>query len=131
MLGRDTSRVTTPPDDQGEDVAALIQRRLSELGMTQRRLATVTGIPYSTVNAWATRRRGMGGGIPPDHLRTLAKHLKVKVAEAFEANGRRVPGELNVERETKLLAIYRNLSTDGQRALLQAAEALSRGMRAS
>jgi transcriptional regulator with XRE-family HTH domain len=131
MLARDTLSVTTPPDDQAEDVAALMKRRLSDLDMTQRRLADVTGIPYSTLNAWATRRRGSGGGIPPEHLRMLARHLKVTVAEMFAANGRRVPGELSAEREARLLTLYRGLSTDGQRALIQTAETLNRGMRAS
>ncbi|WP_331623623.1 helix-turn-helix transcriptional regulator [Streptomyces sp.] len=99
--------------------------------MTQRDLAKVTGIPYSTLNAWLTRRRGTGGGISPDHLRALAKGVRLTVREMFEANGRQVPGDLDAEREAKLLRIYRNLPVEGQRALIQTAEALGRSMRAS
>lgn len=133
MECRDSAPVTKPPavPEGGEDLAALLLRRLAELGRTQRELATATGIPYSTLNAWATRRRGTGGGIDPDDLRKLAKALRLKVAEVFEANGRRVPGELNAEREAKLLRLYRNLSTEAQRALIQTAEVMSRSMRAS
>jgi transcriptional regulator with XRE-family HTH domain len=118
--------------DEGEaDVAELIRRGLARKGMTQRQLATETDIPYSTLNAWATRRRGTGGNIDPDQLRTLAKALGYTARTMFEANGRQPPAELDQEREAKLLRLYRNLSTDGQRALIATAETLSRGMRAS
>lgn len=114
-----------------DDVAALIARGLTRKGMTQKELATVTGIPYSTLNAWATRRRGRGGGIKPEHLRKLAEHLDFTAKEMFEANGRQVPGDLNEEREAEMLRAYRNLSTEGQRALIQTAKVLGRSMRAS
>lgn len=127
----DSAPVTTPQPDQQEDVAALVLRRLGELRMSQRELATTTGIPYSTLNAWVTRRRGGGGGIDPDHLRALAKALKITAAEMFAANGRQTPGDLDEVREAKLLRLYRNLSVSGQRALIQTAETLSKGMRAS
>lgn len=122
---------SSPPAGQGEDVAALVLRRLAEMKMTQRELATNAGIPYSTLNAWLTRRRGTGGGISPDHLRALAKELRVTAREMFEANGRAVPGDLDAAREAKLLKIYRNLPVESQRALIQTAEALDRGSRAS
>jgi len=125
--------VTKPADEpqESEDLAGLIARRLVELGMSQRRLSDDTGIPYSTLNAWVTRRRGTGGGIDPDLLRTLARHLAVTPAEMFAAAGRRVPGDRSAEREAKLLRIYRNLSDEGQRALIATAETLDRGMRIS
>lgn len=112
-------------------MAALIERGLARRGITQRKLATETGIAYSTLNAWATRRRGTGGRIDPEHLRILAKALGYTARQMFEANGRAVPGDLDAARETKLLRIYRDLPAEGQRALLQTAEALQRGTRAS
>lgn len=128
----DSERVTDPVDaSPGEDVAALIARRLAQTGMSQRELSDRTGIPYSTLNAWITRRRGGGGGINPDHLRKLAEVLDVTVREMFAANGRQVPGDLDREREAKLLRIFRNLTTEGQRALIQMAEALDQTTRAS
>jgi transcriptional regulator with XRE-family HTH domain len=133
MRGVDSGPVTKPSDAarEREDVAALVKRRLKAKGMTQRDLADETGIPYSTLNAWITRRRGGGGGINPDQLRLLAEHLDVTAKAMFEANGRQVPGELSQEREAKLLRLFRNLTTEGQRALIQTAEALTRGTRAS
>lgn len=99
--------------------------------MSQRDLANRTGIAYSTLNAWVRRARGQGGGIDPDQLRALARGLGVTVAEVFAANGRRAPGDLDQEREAKLLRLYRNLAVDAQRALIQMAETLSRNTRAS
>jgi transcriptional regulator with XRE-family HTH domain len=115
----------------GEDVAALVARRLAETGMSQRTLSDRTEIPYSTLNAWITRRRGGGGGIKPEHLRKLAEVLDVTVKAMFEANGRQVPGDLDREREAKLLRIFRTLTVDGQRALIGMAEALDKSSRAS
>jgi transcriptional regulator with XRE-family HTH domain len=132
MRGVDSGPVTKPSSaPKDEDVAALIARRLAQTGMSQRTLADKTGIAYSTLNAWITRRRGGGGGINPDHLRKLAEVLDVTVREMFAANGRQVPGDLDREREAKLLRLYRNLPTEGQRALIGMAEALDSSTRAS
>jgi transcriptional regulator with XRE-family HTH domain len=132
MRGVDSGPVTKPSGaPEGEDVAALIARRLAETGMSQRTLSDKSEIPYSTLNAWITRRRGGGGGIDPGHLRKLAEILDVTVREMFAANGRQVPGDLDREREAKLLRIFRNLTTEGQRALIGMAEALDKSSRAS
>lgn len=117
-------------ESAGEDLPSLILRVLDERGMTQKQLSEESGIPMSTLNAWTTRRRGTKG-VNPDKLRALAKALGVPVRIVFEAAGRKVPGRLDEEREAKLLRLYRNLPVDGQRALVQTAEALNRAARAS
>lgn len=120
-----------PEQVEGEDLAALILRILAERGgLTQKWLAEESGIPYSTLNAWCTRRRGTTG-VDPDVLRVLGKALGVPARVVFEAAGRRVPGPSSEEREVKLLRLYRNLSVEGQRALIQMAEAMDRESRAS
>lgn len=132
MLPVDSGLVTESRQaPEGEDVAALIRRRLAEMGRSQRWLSDETGIAYSTLNHWVTRRRGTGGNIDSDDLRALAKGLQVAVAEVFTASGRRVPADLDQEREKKLLRLYRSLSTEGQRALISTAEVLGRSMKAS
>jgi transcriptional regulator with XRE-family HTH domain len=125
--------VDTDQAPGGEDLAALIQRVISDNpGLTQKAIAEASGIPHATINAWITRRRGQGGRIDPDVLRALAAALPgVTVAEVFESSGRRVPADLNVEREQRLVKLFRNLSPEGQRAVIQTAEALSRAPRAS
>lgn len=112
--------------EQGEDLAALLQRVLDRTGMTQRAYAEAIGIPYQTLNAWITRRRGQAGGISSDVLRSVADASRgtVTVAEVHEAAGRVVPAELDKAREERLLKFYRGLDPRGQRALIEHAEML-------
>jgi hypothetical protein len=121
----------THSQQDAPDLAALLRRILEEYPEeTQKRWSDESGIPRATINAWATRRRGTGGRIDPEHLRALHKVLpkgSTTLKELFEASGRRAPGPVDEEREKTLLSIYRNLPPAGQRALLQMAEALRSG----
>lgn len=118
------------PKEAGEDLVELIFRILGERGMSQKQLAEASGIPLSTINAWLTRRRGTKG-VDPDKLRALAAALGVPVRIVFAGAGRQTPAPLDEEREAKLLRLYRNLTVQGQRALVQTAEALNQTSRAS
>lgn len=110
----------------GEDLAALLKRLLAEKEKSQAWLAAETGIPLATINAWIVGRRAPKGAAGTESLRKLAAALGSTPREMFEATGRRAPGPLSQEREEKLLRIYRGLSMEAQRALIQTAEALAR-----
>lgn len=117
-----------------EDLAALLQRVLSDTGMTQKELAAKAGVPYTTLNGWVRRTRGTGGGVSTDYLRAVVAALPAgitTVKEVFEAAGRSVPGNLDTERRAKLLRIYDDLPTESQRALVDMAVALGRTQRAA
>ncbi|MBP2583346.1 transcriptional regulator with XRE-family HTH domain [Streptomyces sp. PvR006] len=128
----------TPAEDpapEGEDLAALLLRLLGETRRTQKELATATGIAYPTLNAWARRTRGTSQ-ISPDDLRAITNVVRswggdVSVRQVFEAAGRPIPGPTDQEREARLLAIYRALPVDSQRALIQTAEAMRKASRAA
>lgn len=116
------------PAPKGEDLAALLARLLEETGKTQKDLAAAAKISYPTLNAWVNRTRGTSR-IDPATLRAMAEALRsfganVTPREVFESVGRQVPGRADEEREKRLLKIYRGLSAESQRALIQAAEAM-------
>lgn len=120
---------------RSEDLAALLTRLLEEVERDQKELADEAGIPYPTLNAWVSRTRGTSR-IPPDRLRDITNALRRLGADVtprlvFEAAGRRIPGPTDKEREEKLLRIFRRMTREGQRALIQTAEAMERGSRAS
>ncbi|MFC7869689.1 transcriptional regulator [[Kitasatospora] papulosa] len=129
-------RAAEDPAPTGEDLAALLARLLEETGdRTQKDLAEAAGIKYPTLNAWMNRTRGTSR-INPDDLRALGNVMRgwgveVTPRALFEAAGRPVPGPTDEEREQRLLDIYRQLPTKGQRALIQSAEAMLAGARAS
>lgn len=117
------------PARQGEDLAALLQRLLDQVeGKSQKDLAQAAGIPYPTVNAWMNRTRGTSR-VDPEKLRSMREvfrgwGVKTDVREFFVAAGRPVPGPSSVEREARLLKLYRQLPEDKQRALVKDAEAM-------
>ena len=118
-----------PAGRAGEDLGALLRHVLAENpGLTQKRIAEAAGIPYATLNAWVTGRRGAGGRIATEDLRALADALPgaYPAARVFAAAGRRTPADLDAEREARLLEIYRDLDADQQRALVEMARALAR-----
>jgi transcriptional regulator with XRE-family HTH domain len=113
----------------GEDLAALLRSVLAENpGLTQKQIAEASGIPYATLNAWVTGRRGAGGRIAADDLRSLADALPADypVARVFAAAGRRTPANLDAEREARLLELFHELDADQQRALIDMARALAK-----
>jgi transcriptional regulator with XRE-family HTH domain len=125
--------IETPVGQAGEDLGALLRCVLAENpGLTQKRIAEQAGIPYATLNAWVTGRRGAGGRIASDDLRALAEALPqdYPASRVFAAAGRRTPADLDAEREARLLEIYRDLDCDQQRALVEMARALAKLPRA-
>ncbi|NEC72937.1 helix-turn-helix transcriptional regulator [Streptomyces rochei] len=117
------------PAPRGEDLAALLDRLLSEVpGKTQKDLATEAGISYPTLNAWMNRTRGTSR-IDPDRLRDLVAAFRkwgvhVTPREIFTAAGRPVPGRTDAQREERLLRLYRQLPEDKQRDVIKYADAL-------
>ncbi|MFG2144105.1 helix-turn-helix domain-containing protein [Streptomyces sp. NPDC048696] len=116
----------------GEDLAALLERALADVGRNQKELAEEAGIKYPTLNAWMNRTRGWGR-VDPEVWRSVAAALKkwgsnVTTADVFRAAGRAVPGPAEGERETRLLELYRRLPVTSQRALIACAEAMVRGV---
>lgn len=94
-----------------EDIATLLKRVMSEHRLSQKDIADRSGIPFQTISAWVSRKRKPS--LSPrgkDQLRALAGALPgVSVADAFEAAGATVPGELDAAAEERVLRIYRNL----------------------
>lgn len=115
----------------GEDLAALLERLLAEApDKTQKDLAAEAGISYQTLNAWMNRTRGTSR-IDPDRLRALAGTFRkwgvqTTPRQFFAAVGRPAPGPTSVERERRLLEIYRQLPEKKQRLLVEDAEIMNR-----
>lgn len=116
------------PDD-AETLSSMLSRAFAEHPeLTQKSVAERAGIPIQTLNAWTLGTRGTGGRINSDVLRALANALpsEYTVARVHKAAGRRVPADLNQERELKLLGVYRELTEKQQRALVDIADVLRR-----
>ena len=112
-----------------ETLSSMLTRAFAEHPeLTQKRVAEQAGIPIQTLNAWVLGTRGTGGRIKSETLRALANALprEYTVARVHAAAGRRVPGELNAEREGQLLSTFRELTEKQQRALVDIADVLRR-----
>ncbi|MFD8970490.1 helix-turn-helix domain-containing protein [Streptomyces sp. NPDC059568] len=119
-----------PAADQSEELGALLTRALAQADKTQKDLAVAANVPYTTLNHWVAGRRGTSR-VDPDVFRGMAEVLRrwgadITVRQIFAAAGRAVPGPSDQEREARLLKIYRALSTDRQRDLIQIAESMGR-----
>jgi transcriptional regulator with XRE-family HTH domain len=115
--------------DDAESLSSLLTRAFNEYpDLTQKQVAEAAGIPLQTLNSWVLGTRGTGGRIKSETLRALAAALprEYTVARLHAASGRRIPGELNEEREGKLLTTFRELTEKQQRALVDIADVLRR-----
>ncbi|MEV0090383.1 helix-turn-helix domain-containing protein [Streptomyces sp. NPDC050738] len=121
------------PAREGEDLAALLTRLLEEAGRTQKDLALASGIKYQTLNSWLKRTRGTSR-VDPEDLRKITAALRswnvtITPKRIFEAAGRAVPGPTDSESERRLVEIYRQLPTRGQKALIQVASTLDEAIK--
>ncbi|MFJ1581605.1 transcriptional regulator [Streptomyces sp. NPDC088182] len=118
------------PEGDGDDLGLVLARALADVGKNQKELAAAVEMSHTTLNHWMTGKRGTSRA-DPEIFRRMAVVLHdwgsdVTVRQIFRAVGRRAPGPSDEERERRLLAIYRSLPVESQRALLQTAEAMTK-----
>ncbi|MFI5809299.1 XRE family transcriptional regulator [Streptomyces sp. NPDC051561] len=98
-----------------EDLAQLIARLKSEYDVNDSEIARRIGVSASAISTWVNRKRGTGRGPKPDSLRAMAREFpKFTETEIFAAAGRKVPGPLTPDAETRLLELFRGLTAEQQ-----------------
>lgn len=118
-------------EGQTEDLAQLIKRLKDAYGVNESEIARTIGVAPATVNAWVNRKRGTGRGPNPDKLRALAaSYPRFTEAEIFAAAGRKAPGPLNPDAESRLLDLFRGLTEEQQRMKLIELQAINESNRA-
>lgn len=108
--------------ERTENLAQLIKRIEDEYGVTQSDIGRAIGKASSTVNTWVhgTRRPKV------DALRALhAAYPKFSEERIFAAAERAQPGPLNEAAEERLVALFRGLTEDQQKAKLIEMSALN------
>ncbi|GGU50381.1 helix-turn-helix domain-containing protein [Streptomyces lavendofoliae] len=101
----------TPP----EDLAALVKHIKETYDVSDSEIARRIDVHVSTVNKWVNHKRAGGRGPHPDKLRRLAEAFpKFTVEQVFAAAGRKVPGPLGPDAETRLLALFAELTSEQQ-----------------
>lgn len=112
--------------ERTEDLAQLLARLKSTYGVNESEIARRIGVAPSTVNSWTNRTRGGKRGARPEKLRALAAAFpKFSEDEIFAAAGREKPGPLSPEAEARILALWRGLTAEQQRAKLVEMRALN------
>jgi transcriptional regulator with XRE-family HTH domain len=97
--------------DGGEDVPALLRRVMDERRWTQSDLARAIGVLVGTVNTWVNGKRTPTG----ENLRKLAAGTGISEATWVAATGRKIPAELDADREARLIALWRSFTPEEQR----------------
>lgn len=107
-----------------DDLAALIERVMTEKDWTLSTLARRSGISVSTLHSWKAGDRATGSrGPSPASLRKLAAGSGRPVAEVFQAAGRHVPEPMDDESERRFLHLLRSIDEDDRKvveAMMQA-----------
>lgn len=99
------------------DLAQLLALIKDAYGVTETAIARRIGVAPSTVNAWVNRTRGTGRGPNADKLRALAEAFpQFSEDVVFAAAGRTSPGPLSPDAEERIIALWRGLTADQQRA---------------
>lgn len=114
--------VLTPvetPQEQGEDLADLVQWIKDQTGDSESAIARRIDVSPTTVHNWVNRKRGTGRGPAAKNLRALASAYNVPEERVFAAVGRRRPGPLSPEARDRILALVEELPAD-QQSLVEA-----------
>ncbi|WP_042430114.1 helix-turn-helix domain-containing protein [Streptacidiphilus anmyonensis] len=119
--------MSTTPLEAAEELARLLRGALEETGLTLHQLARAAGIPQARLASWLDGGRGTATGFAAEELRAVADALPghYTVADLFRAAGRHVPGDLDAEREQRLLEIYRRMDVSRQRSLIAVAREMA------
>lgn len=97
-------------DEAGEDVPALLRRVIDERGGNASAVARALGVNVGTFNSWTNGTRMPTG----ENLRKLAAGTGISEATWVAAAGRKVPAELDEEREQRILKMWRSFSAEEQ-----------------
>lgn len=99
------------------DLAQLLALIKDTYGVNETELGRRIGVSPATVNAWVHRKRGTGRGPNPDKLRAIAEAFpKFSEEVVFAAARRQSPGPLSPDAEARIIALWRGLTADQQRA---------------
>lgn len=90
----------------------MLQAFMDERGWNQSDLARHLGVLVGTVNTWVKGTRTPTG----ESLRKLAAGTDIDEARWVAATGRKVPADLDAEREARILAYWRSFSPAEQDA---------------
>lgn len=100
---------------RAEDLAQLITRLMDTYSVSGSEIARRIDVSPATVNAWIHRKRGGTRGPARETLQALAREFpKFTEAEIFAAVGRRTPGPLSPDAETRVQELYRELTAEQQ-----------------
>lgn len=104
------------PDQPDENLPQLIAKLRAEYDVNEPQIAAAIGVHVSTVNTWASGKRGGKRGPRREHLQALAdKFPKFTPERIFAAAKRQAPGPPDEDAEARVLAIYRELTEEQQR----------------
>lgn len=106
-------------DERTETLAQLIAELKAEYKVNEPQIAAATGVSVSTINYWASGKRGGKMGPRRSSLEALhAAYPKFSRERIFAAAKRYVPGPMDAAAEERILGIFRDL-TDEQRKLME------------
>lgn len=96
--------------EAGEDVPALLRRVIDRHGGNQSAVARAIGVNIGTFNSWVNGTRVPSG----ENLRKLANGTGINEAAWVAAAGRKVPAELDEDREKRIMALWRSFTPEEQ-----------------
>ena len=106
-------------DEHDENLPQLLAALRAEYDVTEPQIADAIGVSVSTVNTWASGKRGSKQGPRRRSLEALAAaYPKFSRHRVFAAAGRRAPGPLAPDAEARILNLYRELTAE-QRDMME------------
>lgn len=102
-----------------ENLPQLLAALRAEYGVSEPQIAEAIGVSVSTVNTWASGKRGGKQGPRRRSLEALAAaYPKFDRERVFAAAQRRAPAPLDDEAEARLLNIFRDLTAEQRRLMV-------------
>ncbi|MES9804966.1 helix-turn-helix domain-containing protein [Streptomyces cinereoruber] len=105
--------------EHAENLAQLIKSIRDTYDVSESEIARRIGVAPATVNSWTNGKRGGKRGPNIEKLRALSQAFpKYTEERIFAAARRAAPGPLDEDSEARVLALFRGLTEDQQRAKL-------------
>ncbi|MEU8885695.1 helix-turn-helix domain-containing protein [Streptomyces hydrogenans] len=112
--------------ERSENLAQLIKAIRDTYDVSESEIARRIGVAPATVNSWTHGKRGGKRGPNLDKLRALAGAFPQFPEERIFAAARRAaPGPLDDDSEARVLALFRGLTEEQQRAKIIEMSALN------
>jgi transcriptional regulator with XRE-family HTH domain len=103
-------------DHPEENLPQLIAKIRAEYGVNEPQIAAAIGVHVSTINTWASGKRGGKRGPRRENLQALHEaYPKFSAERIFAAAKREAPGPPDEDAETRVLGIYRELTEEQRR----------------